>query len=84
MRTATATLLAIAAIAMTTTVASAASTGSGKFCLKGGPDGALNCQYQTMATCEKAKTGTQTCVANPSSTTGSGMGTTSPSGSMGK
>lgn len=79
MRSITATLFAVAAIAMTSGVASAASNGTGKFCLRGGPDATLNCQYQTMAMCEKAKTGTETCVQNPSSTTGSGMGSSNSS-----
>jgi len=53
--------------------ASAARTG--KFCLKGeGTE--MNCNFRTMASCDRAKKGNQTCVANPSSTTGSG--TTSP------
>ncbi len=46
------------------------ATGSGKFCING-PAGALNCKYASMAACQKAATGSETCKANPSSTTGS-------------
>ena len=55
-------------------VSSASAAGSSKYCLKG-PGAKMNCKYQTMASCDKAKKGTQTCVANPTSTTGSGMNT---------
>ena len=61
--------------ALSATVASAAE--SSKFCLKG-PGLTDNCTYQTMAACEKAKKGTESCVANPSSTTGSGTTSTTP------
>ncbi len=65
------------AIALTASAASAA--GTDKFCLKG-PGKEMNCNYQTMAACDKAKMSGQSCVANPSATTGSGMtkSTTSP------
>jgi hypothetical protein len=59
----------LAAVGLASSAASAA--GSGKFCLKGS-GGQLTCSYQTMASCDKAKKGTETCVANPSSTTGAG------------
>ena len=50
---------------------SAQVTGTGKFCIKG-PTGALNCQYASLADCQKAATGSQSCSANPNSgTTGS-------------
>jgi len=66
-------ILALAAVlsafAMATPAASAA--GSGKFCLNG-PGSTQNCNYQTMAACEKAKKGMQTCAANTASTTGAG------------
>jgi Protein of unknown function (DUF3551) len=52
--------------------APASAAGSGKYCVKG-PGSALNCNFQTMASCDKAKKGPQTCVANPSSTTGSAI-----------
>lgn len=43
----------------------------GKFCLTGG-SGMADCQYQTMAACEKAKTGSaDKCLPN-SMTTGQG------------
>lgn len=58
----------LSAVALSAPAASAA--GSGKFCLNG-PGTTKNCNYQTMAACEKAKKGTQTCAA-PSSTTGAG------------
>ncbi len=62
--------------------ASAASAAdAGKFCLKG-PGTTMNCTYETMASCDKAKIGTESCVANPgnpASTTGSGAdGSSSP------
>ena len=66
-------VMALAAIlpafAFAASATSAAETG--KFCLKG-PATTINCTYDTMASCDKAKTGTQTCVANPAATTGSG------------
>ena len=71
----------LSAIAMTAPAASAA--GSGKFCLSG-PGSAQKCSYQTMAACEKAKKGQQTCAANSSSTTGAGsMGGSSQSAPVG-
>jgi hypothetical protein len=45
--------------------------GNGKFCIKGTND-ALNCQYASLSACRKAASGTETCQANPGSTTGSG------------
>ncbi len=76
----------LSAIAMAVPAASAA--GSGKFCLTG-PGSTQNCNYQTMAACEKAKKGTQTCEANPAATTGAGStsgssrGTAAPIGGSG-
>jgi Protein of unknown function (DUF3551) len=52
---------AISVLALAGTAASAA--GTGKYCLKG--PGMMNCIYQDMTSCTKAKTGTQTCVVNP-------------------
>ncbi len=75
MQSASTVLIAVSAIVMTTAAASGA--GTGKFCLKG-PGAAMNCQYQTMAACDKAKKGAQSCIANPSSTTGSGMTKSGP------
>ncbi len=71
--------LAVILLAGSLTASAASAAGTGKYCLKG-PGATLNCNYQTMASCDKAKTGAQSCVANPSSTTGSGMtkSTTSP------
>lgn len=68
-------ILALAAIlsAFALAAPAASAAGSAKFCLKG-PGSVSNCTFQTMAACEKAKKGTQTCAANPASTTGSGMG----------
>ena len=45
-------------------------TGSGKFCIKGA-GGALNCEYASLASCQKATKGSENCEARPSSTTGS-------------
>ena len=61
----------LSAFAIAVPAASAAGM-SGKFCLKEA-NGKMNCQYETMAACNKAKTGAQTCVASSASTTGSGM-----------
>lgn len=44
----------------------------GKFCLTSG-SGVADCKYQTMAACEKAKTGSDKCMSN-SMTTGAGSG----------
>lgn len=64
-------IIALAAIVSAFALAGPASAaGTAKFCLKG-PGSTINCSYQTMASCDKAKKGTETCVANPSSTTGS-------------
>jgi Protein of unknown function (DUF3551) len=63
------------ALALSAPIATAA--GTGKFCLKG-PGMKDNCTFQTMAACAKAKKGTETCVANSSSTTGSGTTSTKP------
>jgi hypothetical protein len=52
---------AISVLAFAATAASAA--GTGKYCLQG--PGLMNCIYQDMASCTKAKIGTQTCVVNP-------------------
>jgi hypothetical protein len=51
--------------------AGAQTTQQGKFCLSSG-SGTADCKYQTMAACEKAKTGSaDKCMPN-SMTTGSG------------
>lgn len=69
---------AIALSAIVTAMALAAPAGAqttqqGKFCLTGG-SGMADCKYQTMAACEKAKTGSaDKCMPN-SMTTGSGSG----------
>jgi hypothetical protein len=48
-------------------------TGNAAFCITTSDSGALNCKYQTMASCEKdAKSQNLNCSPNPSkSTTGS-------------
>jgi len=71
-------ILALAAIlsAFALAAPAASAAGSGKFCLKG-PGSTMNCTYQTMAACTQAKKGTQTCVSNPASTTGSGTSSSS-------
>ena len=61
----------------------ASAAGTGKFCLKG-TGAEMNCTFADMASCDKAKKGTETCVANTSSTTGSGTTTTSPTSPMKK
>jgi hypothetical protein len=56
--------------------ANAQAVQSGKYCLLGGGGGGSgqNCSFQTMAACEKAKSGeNQTCTVN-TQTTGSGSG----------
>ena len=45
-------------------------TGTAKFCISGA-DGALNCKFASLTACQKAVTGSETCKARPSSTTGS-------------
>jgi Protein of unknown function (DUF3551) len=62
--------LATAACVLALGTSAASAAGAGKYCLKG-PGSTMNCTYQTMASCDKAKTGSQTRVPNPS-TTGSG------------
>jgi Protein of unknown function (DUF3551) len=54
----------LSAVALSVSIASAAT--SGKFCLKesGMKD---NCTFKTMAACEKAKKGTGSCEANTTS-----------------
>jgi Protein of unknown function (DUF3551) len=52
---------AVSVLVLVSTAASAA--GTAKYCLKG--PGIMNCTYQDMGSCNKAKTGTQTCVLNP-------------------
>ena len=79
------TLAAVAALIAGISIAGAASsmdksstmgsssahvTGTGKFCINGA-GGALNCQYASLSACKKAATGSETCEARPSSTTGS-------------
>ena len=71
----------LSAFVVAVPVASAA--GSGKFCLKG-PGAAMDCHYQTMASCDKNKKGAQTCVINPPNTTGSGSSGNNTSGSVKK
>ncbi len=54
--------------------ANAQST-QGKYCLTGATGASANCSFQSMAACEKAKTGqSEKCMPN-SITTGSGAGT---------
>ena len=47
---------------------SAQITGTGKFCVKG-VSGALNCQYASLADCQKATKSGESCSANPKSGT---------------
>lgn len=64
----------LAAIALSAVPASAASAKNGKYCLHENK-GAANCSFQTMAACEKAKTGnSDNCTLNKPRTTGSGAG----------
>lgn len=56
--------------------ANAQTAQDGKYCLTGGKQAgaSANCSFQTMAACEKAKTGaTEKCMPN-SLTTGAGSG----------
>jgi len=46
------------------------ATGSGKFCISG-TGGSLDCRFASLASCQKAAKGRETCQARPSSTTGS-------------
>jgi hypothetical protein len=72
-------VIALAAIlsALVLAVPVASAAGTGKFCLKGeGTE--MNCNFRTMASCDKARKGNATCVANSSSTTGSGTTSTKP------
>lgn len=71
MRFATVVSITFATLAMT--AAANADAGTGKFCIQGGPSATLKCEYQTMAQCDKAKQGAETCIAKPGGTTGSGM-----------
>jgi hypothetical protein len=64
------TLAIVLPLALAASAASAA--GSSSYCLKG-PGKTMNCQYQTLASCDKAKKGSETCVKNTSNTTGAGM-----------
>ena len=77
------TLTAVAALIAGISIASAASsmdksdamgsthiTGTGKFCISAA-GGALNCKYASLADCQKAVTGSESCKARPASTTGS-------------
>jgi hypothetical protein len=59
----------LSAFALAIPAASAAGM-SGKYCLKG-PGSKMNCKFETMASCTKAKKGAQSCVTK-ASTTGSG------------
>lgn len=68
----------LSAIAMTAPAASAA--GSGKFCLNG-PGTTKSCTYQSMAACDKAKKGQQTCAEE--GTTGAGTSQSAPIGNSG-
>ena len=67
-------VIALAAILPALALAAASATSAAetsKYCLKTAGT-TMDCTYETMASCDKAKTGTETCVANPANTTGSG------------
>jgi hypothetical protein len=66
-------VIALAAILPAFALAASASSAAetGKYCLKG-PGTTISCNYETLASCDKAKKGAETCVSNPNSTTGSG------------
>jgi hypothetical protein len=68
--TAVATLIAGISIASAAGMEKNNTMGSGKFCISGA-GGALNCQYASLAACQKAAKASETCKARPSSTTGS-------------
>lgn len=59
----------LGSFAMAAPIASAAamSSGNGKYCLKG-PGETMHCNYQTLASCIKAKSGSQSCVIKESTT----------------
>ena len=61
---------ALSAFGLAIPGASAATMGSGKYCLKG-PGSQMDCRYQTVDACNDHKQGTQTCVSRASTT---GMG----------
>ncbi len=61
----------LSAFGLAVPAASAAGM-SGKYCLQG-PGGQMSCKYETMAACNDAKQGTQSCIARSASTTGAGM-----------
>jgi hypothetical protein len=69
-------LAAVATALALSAPANAQSVQSGKFCLEtkdGGPKTA-NCSFQTMAACEKSKTGrNDTCTPNQMTTGSGGM-----------
>ncbi|HZT25032.1 MAG TPA: DUF3551 domain-containing protein [Pseudolabrys sp.] len=68
---------ALAAPAASAAGMSGSGSMSGKYCLNG-PGTTKNCSFQTMASCEKAKKGSQTCAANTATTgSGSSMGKSS-------
>jgi hypothetical protein len=62
----------------------ALAQGTGAFCLKavGGGNATTNCAYQTMAQCEKAKTGKSDVCSPRSATTGEGPQTPPKNGAM--
>jgi hypothetical protein len=55
--------LATAVSVLALAASAAPAAGAGKYCLKG--PGIMNCTYQNLASCNKAKIGSQTCVLNP-------------------
>jgi hypothetical protein len=75
MRYAIALSAVLAAFALSAPANAQTAAQSGKYCLigSGGGGSAANCSFQTMAACEKSKSGeNQTCTPNKQ-TTGSGM-----------
>jgi hypothetical protein len=76
MRYAIALVVGVTALALAVP-ANAQAVRSGKYCLETKDQGpkTANCSFQTMAACEKSKTGrNDTCTPNQS-TTGTGSGT---------
>ncbi|HVV62922.1 MAG TPA: DUF3551 domain-containing protein [Pseudolabrys sp.] len=64
----------LSALILSAASANAASAKNGRYCLHENK-GATNCSFQTMAACEKAKTGnSDNCTLNKPKTTGSGAG----------
>lgn len=75
-------LAATAVLALAGSASAQVITAPGQFCLRttgGTNQGMETCAYQTMAQCNAAKSGSDTCIPNPSMK-GAGTATTGSSG----